>query len=242
MCVIVKNEKLKELELYCLRDASNNAFALWDLRVDRNNTEFYVDWRHGELMGYMLIYNGGAIPSVIIKGSEESTAEFLNMLTLDKVVIHLPREYVYLFTRKHEEYIIDVMVAEPQFYFYDSEVKLIKNPLVLRALFENPQYLVEKAITFGILQDNLAVSSASALVHLPEVWVLGAVITKKEYRNQGLATRVVGHFMSYAYGKTEKVVLWVRHDNRPAIRLYKKFRFEKIGEEAWLNVGVSITP
>jgi len=48
--------------------------------------------------------------------------------------------------------------------------------------------------------------------------------------------------MSIASRKTKKVVLWVRSDNEIAINLYKKYGFKKIGEDAWINVGVNVVP
>ncbi len=239
--MIVKNQKLKELEKYCLEDPINNAFALWDLREDKENTEFYIDW-DDEIRGYMLIYRGSEIPSIIIRGEEESIKRFLEMISLERAVIHFPYKFRELWNRENEKYKIDVMAAIPKYYFTDEDVKLIRNPLSLASLFTNPDYLVNKALTFGIYRDNKIISVASALVHLPEVWVLGAVLTKKEYRNMEFATRVVGHFMSQAYGKTDLVILWVRSDNAPAIHIYKKFGFEKVEEDCWVNVGVSIVP
>ncbi len=241
IAVIVKNQKLRELEKYCLEDPINNAFALWDLRVDKKNSEFYVDWKD-KVRGYMLIYHGSDVPSIIIRGEENSVKRFIDMLSLERAVIHFPYKYCDLWKNRNEKYKIDVMAAIPKYYFFDDEVKLIRNPTSLSSLFTNPDYLVNKALTFGIYKENRVVSVASALVHLPEVWVLGAVLTKKEHRNKGLATRVVGHLMSYAYGKTDLVVLWVRSDNDSAIHIYKRFGFEKVEEDCWINVGVSILP
>ncbi len=239
--MIVRNQHLRDLEEYCLKDPSRHAFCLWDLRVERENTEFYVDWR-GEVRGYMLIYTGGYAPSIIVQGSEESAEIFADMHPFSRGILHLPEEYVHLFPRGDALYSIDVMVASPRFYFSDPEVERILDASLLSDLFQNPEYLVDRAITFGIVRNGKAVSVASALVHLPEVWVLGAVVTKPEHRGKGLATRVVGHFMSEAYGKTNTVVLWVRSDNERAIRIYRKYGFEKKWVEGWINYGVDIVP
>lgn len=239
--MIVRNQHLRNLEEFCSRDPARHAFCLWDLREERENTEFYVDWR-GEVRGYMLIFTGGYYPSVIVQGSEESMGVFADMLPISKGIVHMPYEYMHIFPKGSAEYRIDVMVAQPKFYFHDPEVTVIKDVDKLVSLFQNPEYLVKKAITYGVVKDNRAVSVASALAHLPEVWVLGAVLTKKEFRNMGLATRVVGHLVSEAYGRTERIVLWVRSDNYTAIRIYRKYGFEKKWEEGWINYGVDIVP
>ncbi len=239
--MILRNKKLLELERFCGKDPVRHAFCLWDLKKEMENTEFYIDWR-GEIKGYMLIYTGGDFPSVIIQGSRKSAEIFAEMMPIHRGVIHFPSEYWDIFKIGDTRYRIDIMVAEPRFYFIDKDVKVITSKEKLKKLFINPEYLVEKAITYGIEVDGYAVSVASALVHLPEVWVLGAVTTHKNYRNRGFATRVVGHFMSMAYGHTERVVLWVRSDNETAIKIYRKYGFKKIGEEGWINVDVDIVP
>ncbi len=239
--MILANKKLDELEKYCLKDVTMNAFALWDLREERDNTDFYIDW-DGKIRGYMLIYYGGAIPSVILNGSGESIKRLFEYMEEEKAIIHLPYQYRELWKGREKIYKIRVMHATPKFYFLDEDVKEIKDANMLSHLFQNPEYLVEKAKTYGIIKDGYAISSASALAYLPEVWVLGAVITKREYRNLGLASRVVGHFMSVASKHTKKVVLWVRDDNFAAIRLYKKFGFKTIYYDAWINLGVDILP
>ena len=239
--MILKNQKLDELEKYCFEDSINNAFALWDLRYERSKTEFYVDW-DGQIRGYMLVFNGSDVPSIIVNGSEGTVKMMLETLSVERAVIHLPYEYMHLWSKSGTMYKIEVMTAEPEFYSFDRNVVRIRDGEKLKSIFKNPEYLVDKAITFGILKENLAVSVASALVHIPEVWVLGAVATKKEFRNQGFATRIVRHFMSCAKGKTDRVVLWVRSDNYPAIHLYEKFGFKKFREDGWINVGVNIIP
>ncbi len=239
--MIVKNQHLETLEEYCLKDANRHAFTLWDLREERENTDFYVDWENG-IQGYMLIYRGAAVPSVILQGTRESVERLLEYFQEEKAIVHMPYSYRDLWGGRHDIYRIDVMAAEPRFYFLDPEVQEIRDASLLSRLFQNPDYLVRKAITYGIIRDGFAVSSASALAYLPEVWVLGAVITKKEYRGQGLATRVVGHFMSIASKHTKRVILWVRSDNHVAINLYRRYGFHKIGEDAWINVGVDVIP
>ena len=40
--VILKNEKLKELEEFCVQDPVKHHFALWDLKEEMENTDFYI--------------------------------------------------------------------------------------------------------------------------------------------------------------------------------------------------------
>jgi len=239
--MILINDHLEELERYCLREPTLHAFTLWDLRKERKETEFYVDWEN-EVRGYMLIYRGAAVPSVILHGSKKSMENLLQYLDEEKAIIHLPWDSREVWRGNDKIYKIYVMAATPKFYFLDDEIVEVRDARILSHLFQNPEYLVEKARTFAIIKDGFAISSVSALAYLPEVWVLGAVITKKEYRNMGLASRVIGHFMSVASKNTKNVVLWVRSDNSIAIHLYEKYGFKVKREDAWINVGVDILP
>ncbi len=239
--MIVVNKYLGELENYCMKEPTIHPFTLWDLRKEREDTDFYVDWDNG-IRGYMLIYRGASIPSVILHGSKSSMVNLLQYFDDEKAVIHLPWDSRDVWKGKDKIYKIYVMTSTPKFYSLDNEVKEVKNAEILSHLFQNPEYLVKKAKTYAIIKDGFAISSASALVYLPEVWVLGAVITKKEYRNMGLASRVIEHFLSIAYENTRNVALWVRDDNHIAVHLYEKYGFGVKREDAWINVGVDILP
>ncbi len=238
--MILRNEKLQELELFCKKEPIIHAFTLWDLRKERNNTDFFVAYNNG-VIGYMLIYNGSNIPSIIIHGDRKIAEELLSLIDLDKAIIHMPYSLRDLWPG-NEKYRILVMARKPERFPISEDVVEIKDYHALTSLFQDPSYLVEKARTWGILKDEYAISSISALAYTPEVWVLGALITKREERRRGFATKLIAHFLNKAYGKTENVVLWVRDDNYPAIRLYEKFGFKTVGEDVWINVGVDILP
>ena len=239
--MILKNQKLKELEKFCLNDPGRHAFTLWDLRVERKNTDFFIYWRN-RIEGYMLIYYGASVPSVILYGDEEAIEKLLDHIELEKAILHLPYTYRNLWEKGGKIYKILVMGREPERFPASSEVVRIKDKEMLSKLFQDPSYLVERAKTWGIIKNGYAISSISALAYTPEVWILGALITKREYRRRGYAKRLIEYFLNEAYGKTQKVVLWVRSNNYPAIQLYKNYNFKIIGEDAWINVGVGIVP
>ncbi len=239
--VILKNDKLKELEEFCVHDPVKHHFALWDLRVDLENTDFYVYW-NGKIEGYMLIYSGGSVPSVILNGNKNAIAELLDEVKLKKCVIQMPWEEAPHRNFGGRLYRVDLMSAKPAPFPHQDGVQRIKERSLLEDIFEDPTYLVEKAITFGVVKDGRVISVASALVHLPEVWVIGAVFTRNELRNMGFASKVLSHIVGYSYGRTKNLVLWVRSDNQPAIHIYEKYGFKKVWENVWINVGVDVVP
>lgn len=239
--MILKNERLGELEKFCLNEPEKHAFTIWDLRMERDNTDFFISW-DGGVRGYMLIYYGATVPSVILYGDEESIERLIKHMNLEKAIIHLPYKYRTLWEREGMVYKVLVMAREPAKFNVSPDIVRIRDKEALSQLFQDPSYLVKKARTWGIMRDGYAISSISALAYTPEVWVLGALITKRRYRKRGYAKKLVEFFLNEAYGKTRKVVLWVRSDNYPAINLYRKYDFQIIAEDAWINVGVDIVP
>ncbi len=239
--MILKNDKLDALEKYCLKEPEIHAFTLWDLRYERDNTDFYIYW-DGRIRGYMLIYYAVSIPSVIVYGEKGVMAKLLEIFDLEKAIIHMPYKFRHMWKGDNRMYKILVMSREPEKFKVSEEIVKIEDAEKLSLLFQDPRYLVTKAKTWGIIKDGYAISSISALATLPEAWVLGALITKKEYRKRGYAKRLIEYFLNEAYGKTIKVVLWVRSGNYPAIELYKKYNFKIISEDVWINVGVDILP
>ncbi len=238
--MLLRNQKLEELEKYCKKDPAKHAFTLYDIRYMRENTDIYVDW-DSTVKGYMLIYRATSVPSVIIHGQRDSVKKFLKILDLDKAIIHVPYTFEKMLDGK-SKYRILIMARPPAEFHTSDDIIEIRDASLLISLFKDPDYLVKNVKTWGIIKDGKAISSVSALAQTPEVCVMGALITAREWRRMGFASKLVTHFLNTAYGKTKNVVLWVRDDNMPAIKLYRNFGFRQIGEEAWINVGVDIMP
>lgn len=59
-----------------------------------------------------------------------------------------------------------------------------------------------------------------------------AVTVKKDYWKKGLGTLLLEHAINYARitGEVKNIYLEVRKDNIPAIKLYEKQGFKKVGE------------
>ncbi|NPA74545.1 MAG: GNAT family N-acetyltransferase [Euryarchaeota archaeon] len=239
--MILKNQKLKDLEKFLLREPEHNAFALWDLRRDLKNSDFYVLIKEN-VLGYALIYHGTDVPSVIIRVPDEHLHEFAGLVQLPRAIVHIPYSQRALWRGPGKMYRVYVMAASPAMFPGDPEIRVVRNPASLRHLISNPEPLLKNAIVFGLYEEGKVVSMGAVLAHMPEVWVIGAVTTVKEYRNRGFATRVMRHIIGHAYGQTRRLVLWVRSDNMPALHIYQKLGFVKIGENAWINIGVNVVP
>ncbi len=82
---------------------------------------------------------------------------------------------------------------------------------------------------YGIYLDSKLVSVASVYLRLPEVWIIGNVFTRPEYRGRGLAKAIVSYICEEALSNGALPVLHV-FDNNPyfesAYRAYVRVGFE----------------
>ncbi len=75
--------------------------------------------------------------------------------------------------------------------------------------------------------DEELVSYAGSLLQLPQVWTIGGVYTHLDHKNEGYATLTTSAVTEEALKNAEAAALFVRPDNRPAIRAYEKNRLRE---------------
>ncbi len=56
------------------------------------------------------------------------------------------------------------------------------------------------------------------------------IFVVKEYRQKSIASKLLQDLIDKLRGKTQKIFLEVRESNLPAIKLYQKFGFVKVGD------------
>jgi len=87
---------------------------------------------------------------------------------------------------------------------------------------ENSKYILAK------LDDNI-VGFAGIWIALDEAHITN-IVTKKSNRNQGVATLLLQELINMAKNSSLKsITLEVNEKNIPAIKLYEKFNFKKLG-------------
>jgi predicted GNAT family acetyltransferase len=72
--------------------------------------------------------------------------------------------------------------------------------------------------------------------------MIGGVYTAPEKRNRGFALLATSAVTHEALKRADAAALFVRSDNYPAIRVYEKIGYRKIGEEIWVDVGTGMMP
>jgi predicted GNAT family acetyltransferase len=95
---------------------------------------------------------------------------------------------------------------------------------------------------YGVFKKDVLVSYAGSFIQLPQVWMIGGVYTDPKHRNKGYALLATSAVTEEALGHSEAAALFVRSDNYPAIRVYEKIGYRKIGEKLWIDVGTGLRP
>lgn len=98
-------------------------------------------------------------------------------------------------------------------------------------LDENQRFLRDYfALAIYNEKENRLISTANAIVMLPEVWVISSVMTDNQYHRMGYGTNVVSALTGEALNHSDAAMLYVDRDNRNAIRIYEKLGFHKVTE------------
>ena len=107
--------------------------------------------------------------------------------------------------------------CDNSFYPYQAEMLSLK-----KNLKTNINYIV-----FTNDEKNIAVSKANVNGESPNYFQLGGIYTRKEFRNKGLSKLCLSYFIDHIFSKTKKkgIILYVKKDNTPAIKLYEKLGF-----------------
>lgn len=95
----------------------------------------------------------------------------------------------------------------------------------------------EDGYVVGVFEDTQLVSVASAMVRLPEVWLIGGVVTQPEFRGRGYAASTTSWLARAALGVGALPSLYVRDANPVARSVYQRLGFRPVSHRSWVEVG-----
>lgn len=95
----------------------------------------------------------------------------------------------------------------------------------------------EDGCVVGVFEDGQLVSVASATVRLPEVWLIGGVVTQAPSRGRGHATSTTSWLARAALGVGAVPSLYVRDANPVARSVYQRLGFRPVSHRSWVEVG-----
>lgn len=83
---------------------------------------------------------------------------------------------------------------------------------------------------YGAFTGGKLASLGGTYLKLPEIWIIGDVVTLPEHRGRGLAKAVVSAITDDALKSGAMAMLHVDEDNEPAVRVYRSLGFLAIQE------------
>jgi len=225
-------------------DIIRHVFAFYDIQYDLEHTSMHVAFDKHGLKGYVLIYTALTPPSVVLDATSNAAEKLITYAPEDKFVLHTPPNLLPIVKRRYPEakcYIENwMLVRKSEATFFKS--KMVHRLSVVDAEEKRDEEWIRKNPTYGVFIDKKLVSYASSFLQLPQIWMIGGVYTHPEFRNKGYATLATSAVTEEALNNAENAALFVGSDNNPAIRVYEKIGYKKIGERIWVDVGTGKAP
>ncbi len=107
---------------------------------------------------------------------------------------------------------------------------------------ESYRALIEKQATFGVRTGGTIVSAATAFSGNSSFGMVGSVFTSTEHRGKGYGTAVASAATCHILGQSPWCLLYVRTDNMPAIRSYRRIGYRVKEDWAFFDFGTGIVP
>jgi ribosomal protein S18 acetylase RimI-like enzyme len=240
------------LTRYLMREPVANALSLYDLRFERDRTEFFVCENDDGIQAHLANFRYSLGYYCALRGMPEATSLLVNLLPKSRnVVVNAEPSCQYLFEKGIEskcelemEYLMAVKKGEerrpteiaehpsklpPEFagawsrIYYEGEITGETIAEAARTMSEGSVY--------GIVAKNGKLASvASVAAKLPFVWVIVGVYTIPEYRRKGFASSVTFVASEDGVNNSGCSALYVGEDNYDALRIYEKMGYSKIGK------------
>jgi len=257
------NESNKQRVIDFLRlDVIRHVFAFYDIQYEPEHTTMYAAFENEKLKGYILInYSTMEFPSVVLECDSDLAAKLVGYAPKNGYIMHirpnlLPIVKEGLPDAKH--YVEDWMIVNKggESFFKSELVRRLRTKedasklIMLRSTEEDaPRRTVEGHLNwisrmpvYGVFIGDELVSFAGSFIQVPQVWMIGGVHTHPNHRNKGYATLATSAVTKNALKHAETAALFVRSDNYPAIKVYEKIGYKKLGEKLWVDVGTGMKP
>jgi RimJ/RimL family protein N-acetyltransferase len=242
-------------------DIIKHVFAFYDIQYASEHTTAYAAFENSNLKGYILIYTAVEPSSVILECEPKPAEKLIAYAPRNHFIMHAPTDLLSIIKEKipsAKHYVENwMLVRKGEADFFKSELvrKLHSKEDASRFAFllssrkerptgtvENYLNLISKMPTYGVFVNNELVAYAGCFLQLPQVWMIGGVYTHPKHRNKGYSTLATSAVTEEAIKNAETAALFVRSNNYPAIRVYEKVGYKKIGEKLWVDVGTGFRP
>jgi len=231
-----------ELQAYLETDRDYAAYALGDLDVGFfEQCTWYVAEDGEAICALALVYTGFDPPILFLMGTGDGVAALLaGPVQAERVFVTARPEHLTVLGQYYRwdklDYMWRMVLRPDKFPEPAGAVRRLNEEDVdrLRALYAlgggdafNPSQ-VTQGVFYGIVQDGhwVSVAGTHLVSRAYSVGAIGNVMTHPEYRGRGYATRTTQAVCQELIQRgISTIILNVRQDNAPAIRVYEKLGF-----------------
>lgn len=257
---IDENNKQRVIDSLGL-DVITHVFAFYDIQHEPEHTTIYAAFENRSLKGYILIYTALEFPSVVLECESDIAEKLIDYAPKNRFIMHAPPNLLLIIKKRFppaKHYVENWMLLKKyKVNFFKSEfVRRLcteddasELATLLSSREDRPRGTVKKYVDwisrmpiYGVFISDGLVSYAGSFLQLPQIWMIGGVYTHPKHRNKGYATLATSAVTEEALKHAEAAALFVRLDNYPAIRVYEKIGYKKIGEKLWVDVGTGLKP
>lgn len=259
----LSKDLIRPLDEYLKSDPVRNAYLIHDLHKERDKSDFYLALEDSEIIGVLLLYHGHRNPTVWIRGRRSASEELLKTIEPNEAIFTVPPNLAGEVQRQFpttDTYQGDVMTLRS-----GEENVVVREPVEslspdhaeeVGKLFSewrggNPSKHADKfrrglksgdSFFYGKFAEGRLVSMCNARIRFGNLASIGGTFTLPKHRERGYAMSCLSKCLEAALEEVGKVGLFVRSDNVPAKKLYKKVGFEKNSEVVWLDLNTGFVP
>lgn len=246
------------VELY-ISDPLTHCYLMYDLIYELENIDAVFRMRNGVIDAYVLLWRGPHVYGVHLWGSD---IDLLKRVELPRDV----PTYIHLYTddRRFAEKVIEIakdsrsVVRAMEFLDMVTDEKSFRpyNPEAARRLGEedldafleikrvqgreidreDARKAIARGRYYGVYVDGKLAAIAGRYIVLPEVWVIGDVYVRPEYRGRGYGKIVTSAITRDAIVSGATPLLHVDTENTPAVRLYHRLGYRVLRKRIWLYI------
>jgi predicted GNAT family acetyltransferase len=251
----------EQIVKYLGSNVIENVFAFYDIQYEFERTTMHVARKNKKIVGYVLVYDATDFPSVILECQKEVADKLLHYAPQNNFIMHTSPKHLQTVVKKFpsaKAYVENWMLVKK------SEAKSFRSKMVRKLRTAEDAAMLAKLLMrredrpkrhlkkyrdwiarmplYGVFENGKLVSYAGSFVKLPQLWMIGGVYTSPEKRNMGYALLATSAVTQEALKKSDAAALFVRSDNYPAMKVYEKIGYRKIGERIWVDVGTGMMP
>ena len=250
----LNGEILKSIVNLYRSDPFSHAYLMYDILYNMHRIKLYLNYDRG-IRGYLLEWHWETVTSFTFWGECRQLVKFLPR----------PKTYTFINLQMEDEHLIkaifeklkglkfkvktfiDMATDEDHFNSIIKHkvrkltIDNLKDLLELRKV--EGRLVTERTVAetlrmqrcYGIFENGKLVSVAHTYVRLPEIWIIGGVYTRPEYRGRGYATSVTSAVTRDAVQSGALAMLHVAEGN-PAYRIYERIGYREVARRKWIIV------